>query len=229
MARSIFLTFVSIFLFQVTPVGAEAPLTSAQVANFVKSVYAVHDAASKHGPLSISGGGQTTAAPPSGSHTGGLQGQVGQQPMAPADSAAMQQAMQQIESMNISPEQKQMMLQMMKGAMQGQGAGMAGSGSTAAPSGIGQMGANQQRSQAAFTSALEDIESHPGYNDIRRIVTTYGYADLTQWALVGDRVMRAYIAIAAEEQGGQFGQASAADKMAVKPHRASIKGWESLQ
>ena len=97
------------------------------------------------------------------------------------------------------------------------------------PAGMGQMTANQQRSQAVFTSALEDIEGHPGYNHIRRIVTNYGYADLTQGALVGDRVMRAYIAIAAEEQGGQFGQASTADKMAVKPHRASIKGWESLQ
>ncbi len=77
MARSIFLTFVSIFLFQVTTAGAEAPLTSAQVANFVKSVYAVHDVASKHGPLSIGGGGETTAAPPSRSNAGGLRGQAG--------------------------------------------------------------------------------------------------------------------------------------------------------
>ena len=73
------------------------------------------------------------------------------------------------------------------------------------------------------------MRGHRAYNEIRGVVRDYGYADMDQWAALGDRVMRAYIALAAEAQGGQFGNASGADKMAVRPHRASIKGWEDLQ
>ncbi len=240
MARLILLTFASIFVFLLIPARAEAPLTSPQVANFVNSVYAVHDVASKYGPLPLGGGGgQPTGAQSSGGNTGGWQGQTGAQPMAPGGNAAMQQALQQMQSMNLSPEQKQMMLQMMQRGMQGQGAGMSGMGSTTPTPGMaqqtnpmgvmGQMENKRQRSQAAFTSALEDIKGHRAYNEIRGVVRDYGYADMNQWAALGDRVMRAYIALAAEAQGGQFGNASEADKMAVRPHRASIKGWEDLQ
>lgn len=240
MARLVLVTIISIFVFLPIPARAQAPLTSPQVANFVNSVYAVHDVASKYGPLSLGGGGgQSAGAQPSGGNAGGWQGQTGAQPMAPGGNAAMQQALQQMQNMNLSPEQKQMMLQMMQGAMQGQGTGMSGGGNPMAPQGMaqqtdpkavmGQIQNKKQRSQAVFTSALEDIKGHRAYNEIRDIVRGYGYADMNQWALLGDRVMRAYIALAAEDQGGQFGNASEADKMAVRPHRASIKGWENLQ
>ncbi|MCZ6863788.1 MAG: hypothetical protein O7I42_26650 [Alphaproteobacteria bacterium] len=240
MARLVLVTFVSIFVFLLTPAHAQAPLTSPQVANFVNSVYAVHDVASKYGPLSLGGGGgQSTGAQPSGGNTGGWQGQTGAQPMAPAGNAAMQQALQQMQNMNISPEQKQMMLQMMQAGMQGQGAGMSGGGTAMVPPGtaqqadpmaaMGQMKNKSRRGQAVFTSVLEDIKGHRAYNEIRGVVRGYGYADMNQWAALGDRVMRAYIALAAAAQGGQFGNASEADKMAVRPHRASIKGWENLQ
>jgi hypothetical protein len=240
MARLVLLTIVSIFVFLLTPARAEAPLTSAQVANFVNSVYAIHDVASKYGPLTIGAGdGQSTGAQPAGGNTGGWQGQTGAQGMAPSgNNAAMQQALQQMQSMNLSPEQKQMMMQMMQGAMQGQGAGMSGGGTAMAPgmtqqanptAVAGQVQDKRHRSQAVFTSALEDIKGHRAYNEIRGVVRGYGYADMNQWALLGDRVMRAYIALAAEDQGGQFGNAPEADKKAVRPHRASIKGWEDLQ
>jgi hypothetical protein len=239
MARLVLVTFVSIFVFLLAPARAQAPLTSPQVANFVNSVYAVHDVASKYGPLSIGrGGGQSAGGQPSGGNTGGWQGQTGTQGMAPSgNNAAMQQALQQMQSMNLSPEQKQMMMQMMQGAMQGQG-GMSGGGAEM-PQGMsqqpdptammGQMKNKNSRGQAVFTSLLEDVKGHRAYNEIRGVVRGYGYADMNQWALLGDRVMRAYIAMAAEDQGGQYGNAPEADKKAVRPHRTSIKGWEDLQ
>lgn len=234
MARLILVTFVSIFVFLLTPARAQAPLTSPQVANFVNSVYAVHDVASKYGPLSIGGGGgQSAGAQPSGGNTGGWQGLTGAQGMAPGGSAAMQQALQQMQNMNMSPEQKQMMMQM----MQGQGAGMSGGGAampgmtqlTDPTAMMGQVKNKNSRGQAVFTLVLEDLKKHRAYNQVRGVVRGYGYADMNQWALFGDRVMRAYIAMAAEDQGGQMGNAPEADKRAVRPHRASIKGWENLQ
>lgn len=234
MARLILVTFVSIFVFLLTPARAQAPLTSPQVANFVNSVYAVHDVASKYGPLSIGGGGgQSAGAQPSGGNTGGWQGQTGAQGMAPGGGVAMQQALQQMQNMNMSPEQKQMMMQM----MQGQGTGMSGGGAampgmtqlTDPTAMMGQVKNKNSRGQAVFTSVLEDLKKHRAYNQVRGVVRGYGYADMNQWALFGDRVMRAYIALAAADQGGQMGNVPETDKMAVRPHRASIKGWEDLQ
>ena len=94
---------------------------------------------------------------------------------------------------------------------------------------MGQMKNKNRRGQAVFTSVLEDLKRHRAYNQVRGVVRGYGYADMNQWAALGDRVMRSYIAMAAEDQGGQFGNAPEADKRAVRPHRASIKGWENLQ
>jgi hypothetical protein len=48
---------------------------------------------------------------------------------------------------------------------------------------------------APFSSAIESIEGYQGYNEMADVIRTQGFGDTTEWALFGDRVMRAFAAL----------------------------------
>ncbi|MGK0261366.1 MAG: hypothetical protein ACI96M_004826 [Candidatus Azotimanducaceae bacterium] len=57
---------------------------------------------------------------------------------------------------------------------------------------------------APFSSAVESIEGYQGYNEMADVIRTQGFGDTTEWALFGDRVMRAFAALKMSGQEPQL-------------------------
>lgn len=58
--------------------------------------------------------------------------------------------------------------------------------------------------EAPFSTAVERIQGYRGYDEMQDVIRTNGFDDTTQWALFGDRVMRAYAALKMAGQKPQF-------------------------
>ncbi|MBE0486498.1 hypothetical protein [Marinobacter sp.] len=54
---------------------------------------------------------------------------------------------------------------------------------------------------AIFSSGLEQMQNHPMYNDIEKVIKRHGFSSVGQWARTGDQVFQAWFAIEMEEQG----------------------------
>ena len=58
--------------------------------------------------------------------------------------------------------------------------------------------------EAPFSTALESIQDYQGYDEMQEVIRTNGFDDTAQWALFGDRVMRAYAALKMADQKPQL-------------------------
>ncbi|WP_138379118.1 hypothetical protein [Luteithermobacter gelatinilyticus] len=64
-----------------------------------------------------------------------------------------------------------------------------------------------------FTSSLRTLKGHKAYNDFMAIIREAGFSSAEEWAMVGDRVMRAFIST---EIKGQHSSSRAEMEEAIK-------------
>ena len=185
MARLALLTFASIFVFLLTAARAEGPLTSDQVGRFVQSIYQIREVTKIYGASWV--GTSTLQGTDSGSAQGAVAtgwpskwyDQAGPQPTGPQPTsratAGSSGTEQSMAAGQVSP----------MGAM-------------------GQATNKMERAQVPFSSALGSMQGHQAYNEILGVIRGNGFADADQWALIGDRVMKAYIGLRMEAQQPEY-------------------------
>ena len=67
--------------------------------------------------------------------------------------------------------------------------------------------------EAPFSTAIESIQDYQGYDEMQDVIRTNGFDGTAQWALFGDRAMRAYAAL---KMAGQKPQLDAHMATAMK-------------
>ncbi len=51
-----------------------------------------------------------------------------------------------------------------------------------------------------MSNSLEVIKSHEAYGEFKKVIRAAGFSDATEWANIGDRVMKAYMSLKMTEQ-----------------------------
>ncbi len=84
--------------------------------------------------------------------------------------------------------------------LQGSGTGSSAQGSMSGSQGMETM----ERAKAPISSAMSQLQGHQAYNEILGVIRSYGFADEKEWAMVGDRAMRAYAAVRIEKENPEI-------------------------
>ena len=70
-----------------------------------------------------------------------------------------------------------------------------------------------ERAAAPFSAAIAQMQGHAAYGEMLAAIERHGFSDLQQWALTGDRVMKAFIA---NKMGAEMPQMDAQMKQALE-------------
>ena len=70
-----------------------------------------------------------------------------------------------------------------------------------------------ERAAAPFSAAIAQIQGHEAYGEMRAVIERHGFSDVQQWALTGDRVMKAFVA---NKMGAEMPQMDAQMKQALE-------------